>query len=327
MSQSPTPALASMPQAPATTPSESSSTRIERIFDIALKSYKKKTKNDLKNHDLFKQLETCNSPAAILAVFQTAQFDPSGTSSDDKLKKWLVPTVNVLCAFSGTLSEGVSLVFPPAKLVFAGVGVLLLAAKDVAASQDILVDIFGRIESFFVRLETYTEVPLTPVMTDKMVQITAEVLDILATATKEMEQSRAKKFLKKVAGWTDLEDGLKKLDKLTNEEVVMASSQILKVAHTVDNKVTAVGDGVKGVDEKVQVVESEVQVVKSEVQVVKSEVQVIESKVQVVKNEVQLVGDDVKAIDNKVQTMTDDSLEVKFITRQTADQVDNVKRS
>ncbi|KAI9436040.1 hypothetical protein H4582DRAFT_496333 [Lactarius indigo] len=343
MSQSPAPAPASMPQAPVTTPSESSSTRIERIFDIALKSYKKKTKNDLKNHDLFKQLETCNSPAAILAVFQTAQFDPSGTSSDGRLKKWLVPTVNVLCAFSGTLSEGVSLVFPPAKLVFAGVGVLLLAAKDVAASQDILVDIFGRIESFFVRLETYTEVPLTPVMTEKMVQITVEILDILATATKEMEQSRAsefghhltlleantssEKFLKKVAGWTDLEDGLKKLDKLTNEEVVMASSQVLKVAHTVDNKVTVVGDGVKGVDEKVQVVESEVQVVKSEVQVVKDEVQVIESEVQVVKNEVQLVGDNVKAIDDKVQTIADDSLEVKFITRQTAVQVDDVKRN
>ncbi|KAI9436849.1 hypothetical protein H4582DRAFT_2058339 [Lactarius indigo] len=313
MSQSAAPAPASMPQAPVTTPSESSSTRIERIFDIALKSYKKKTKNDLKNHDLFKQLETCNSPAAILAVFQTAQFDPSRTAGDDRLKKWLVPTVNVLCAFSGTLSEGVSLVFPPAKLVFAGVGVLLLAAKDVAASQDILVDIFGRIESFFVRLETYTEVPLTPVMTDKMVQITAEVLDILATATKEMKQSRAKKFLKKVAGGTDLEDGLKKLEKLTNEEVVMASSQVLKVTHTIDNKVTAVGDGMKGVDEKVQVVESEVRVVESEVQVVKSEVQ--------------LVGDGVKAIDDKVQTITDNSLQVKLITRQTAVQVDDVKRN
>ncbi|KAI9437175.1 hypothetical protein H4582DRAFT_332520 [Lactarius indigo] len=264
MSQSPTPASASIPQAPVTTPSESSSTRIERIFDIALKSYKKKTKNDLKNHDLFKQLQTCNSPDAILAVFQTTQFDPSKTASDDRLKKWLVPTINVLCTLSGTLSEGISLVFPPAKLVFAGVGVLLLAAKDVIASQDILIDIFGRIESFFVRLETYAEVPLTPAMTEKMVQITVEILDILATATKEMEQSRAKKFLKKVAGWTDLEDGLKKLEKLTNDEVVMASSQVLKATHTIDHKVMAVGDVVKGVDEKVQVVESEVQVVKNE---------------------------------------------------------------
>jgi phosphate starvation-inducible protein PhoH len=65
------------------------------------------------------------------------------------------------------------------------------AAKDVAASQGILVDLFGRMESFFRRLEIYTGVPLTSTMTDKMVEITVEVLDILATATKEIKQSRA----------------------------------------------------------------------------------------------------------------------------------------
>ncbi|KAH9069631.1 ankyrin repeat-containing domain protein [Lactarius deliciosus] len=340
MSQSPAPAPISVPQAPASASSGSSS-NIERIFDAALKSYKNKTKNDLKKHDIFKQLETCDSPAAILAVFQAAQFDPSRTAGDDRLKKWLVPTINVLYAFSGTLSEGVVLVFPPAKLVFAGIGVLLLAAKDVAASQDILVDIFGRIESFFVRLEIYTEVPLTPVMTEKMVQITVEILDILATATKEMEQSRAKTFLKKVAGWTDLEDGLKKLDKLTNEEVVMASVQVLKVTHKIDDKVTAVGEDVRSVDEKVQVVEGEVQIVKGEVQVVKGEVQVVKGEVQVVKgevqgvkgevqgvkSEVQLVNDNVKSVDDKVQAITENSMEVKLIVQQTANEVTNVKRN
>jgi hypothetical protein len=115
----------SRPQTPATTGTPSiSSSNIEGIFDAALKSYRKKTKKDLKNHNLFKQLESCDSPAAILAVFQAAQFDQTG--ADDRLKKWLVPTIKVLCAFSDALGEGVSLVFPPAKAVFAGVGVLLL---------------------------------------------------------------------------------------------------------------------------------------------------------------------------------------------------------
>jgi hypothetical protein len=105
MNQSPTPV--SIPRTHAATPSGSSST-IEGIFDAAIKSYKKKTKKDLKNHDLFKRLETCDSPAAILAVFQASQFDR--TRGDDRLKKWLVPAINVLCAFSETLGEGVSLV-------------------------------------------------------------------------------------------------------------------------------------------------------------------------------------------------------------------------
>ena len=98
----------SMPQAPgseATSPSD-----INRIFETALKSYKKKTKKNLKDHDLFKQLENCDSPAASLDKFQATQIDPSQTESDERLKRWLIPTLDVLCAFSDTLSEGVSLV-------------------------------------------------------------------------------------------------------------------------------------------------------------------------------------------------------------------------
>ena len=54
-----------------------------------------------------------------------------------------------------------------------------------------MIDIFERIENFFRRLEVYTKVPPTPAMTDMMVKIMIEVLDILGTATKEMKQSRA----------------------------------------------------------------------------------------------------------------------------------------
>lgn len=88
----------------------SSPSDIQRIFDTALKSYLKKTKLDLKEHDLFKQLEKCDSPGAILAAFQADMASSSLTSGDEKLKKWFVPTVNVLYAFSGTLSQGVALV-------------------------------------------------------------------------------------------------------------------------------------------------------------------------------------------------------------------------
>ena len=96
-----------MSQNPAAMPSSSN---IERIFDTALKSYKKKTKQDLKKHDLFQQLEKCDSPSAILAAFQADQFGPSRTGAEDRFKKWFIPTVNVLYAFSATLGEGVGLV-------------------------------------------------------------------------------------------------------------------------------------------------------------------------------------------------------------------------
>ncbi|KAF8264059.1 hypothetical protein EI94DRAFT_1703530 [Lactarius quietus] len=231
MSQPPASSSVSMSKALAATTSDSSS-NIGRIFDAALKSYNKKAKKDIKNHGLFKQLEKCDSPAAILTVFQDTQFK---TGSGERLRKWLVPTLNVLCAFTNALGEGVSLAFSPAKVIFAGAGVLLSAAKDVAASQDILIDTFGRIESFFVRLEIYTGVPLTPTMTDKMVQITVEVL--VSLRPPQRKWSRAER---RVVGRTDLEDGLKKLEKLTNEEIAMATVQTLKVAHDIDAKVTEV---------------------------------------------------------------------------------------
>ena len=65
----------------------------------------------------------------------------------------------------------------------------------MAASQDLLIDLFGRIEAFFGRLEVYTGIPLTLAMTNKMVEITVEVLNILAIATKEMKQSRTSEFV------------------------------------------------------------------------------------------------------------------------------------
>jgi hypothetical protein len=63
-------------------------------------------------------------------------------------------------------------------------------AKDVRASQDTLMDIFERIESFFRRLEMYTEVPQTVEMMGTFIQIMVEVLSILGVATKETRQGR-----------------------------------------------------------------------------------------------------------------------------------------
>ena len=121
----------------------------------------------------------------------------------------------------------------------------------------------------------YTEVPLTPAMTNKMVQITVEILDILAIATKEMKQSRAsefdlrfgfhdadivpEKYIKRVIGRTDLEDGMMKLDKLTNEELVMASAQLLKVTHNIDNNVLDVKRGVQLVGDDIKVLDGKLQ--------------------------------------------------------------------
>ncbi len=68
-------------------------------------------------------------------------------------------------------------------------------AKDARASQENLIDIFERIEMFFRRLETYTQVPPTTEMMGTITQIMVEVLSILGVATKEIKQGRLSKYL------------------------------------------------------------------------------------------------------------------------------------
>ncbi|KAH9960391.1 hypothetical protein BC827DRAFT_391006 [Russula dissimulans] len=110
----------------------SSSSNFQRILNDALKAYQKRTKHNLLEHPLATQLQACNSTTTILALLyqQVHEFNRS-QSSDGRLSKWLDPTVNVLYALSGKLGEGVGLVFSPAKVIFAGVGVLLLVRISI----------------------------------------------------------------------------------------------------------------------------------------------------------------------------------------------------
>jgi hypothetical protein len=130
----------------ATSSSSASESRFQTIFQSALKSYQKETKTDLLAHPLASQLQSCDSNTAILALLQeqVREFDKLHCS-DERLTKWLGPTVNVLCAFSAAVSGGVGLVsiytlalkialiciiqvFSPASTIFAGIGVFISAS-------------------------------------------------------------------------------------------------------------------------------------------------------------------------------------------------------
>jgi hypothetical protein len=56
------------------------------------------------------------------------------------------------------------------------------------ANRDVLIKLFERIESFFERLKIYTTVPPSPAVTDELAKIMAEVLSILAMATKGIKE-------------------------------------------------------------------------------------------------------------------------------------------
>jgi len=74
-------------------------------------------------------------------------------------------------------------------------------------------------------------------MMDIIVNIMIEVLTILAIATKEIKQRRARKYMNRLLGKNDIESALKRLDTLAQEEARMATVEVLKTVRGVDGKV------------------------------------------------------------------------------------------
>ena len=96
--------------------------------------------------------------------------------------------------------------------------------------------------------------------------------------------------MKKLVGGNDIEDALDRLDRLTQEEALMAAAQGLKVTHDVDDKVGAVGDKVQGVDSKVLGVDNKIQGVDGKVQGMDNRVRDVDNKLDVVIDGVWLVS-------------------------------------
>jgi hypothetical protein len=127
--------------------------------------------------------------------------------------------------------------------------------RDVVASYEALLGLFERVQFFLQRLNRYTAVPLTPEITSLLGKIMAQVLIVLALSTKEMKERRismyfrlvflfvvdywTEKILKRMAGKTDLEGAIQRLDVLTKEENLLTAARNLEVTHCMDINVTA----------------------------------------------------------------------------------------
>ena len=137
---------------------------------------------------------------------------------------------------------------------------------------------FERIEAFFQRLNIYTAVAPNQGMVGTIAAIMVEVLNFIGIATKEMKQGRAskcfihkvrsripltklsvEKYLKKLMGKNNIEDALKRLDRLTQEEARMAAAQLLNVTNTIDNRVEEIADSMLVVDNRVAGIGDQVQ--------------------------------------------------------------------
>jgi len=133
------------------------------------------------------------------------------------------------------------------------------AASKVSSSYDALSDLFEHLGSFVKRLDIYTKMNLTPIMTDIIVKIMAELLSVLALATKQITQKRfskyavtytssmaqcvTEKFAKKLLGESEIESVLQRLDRLTQDEARIGVVETLGVVHSLVGNVKAIMEG------------------------------------------------------------------------------------
>ncbi|KAH9053169.1 hypothetical protein EDB87DRAFT_1690943 [Lactarius vividus] len=210
-----------------TSTTAAASSHFQAIFNVALQSYQKQTKKDLVTHPLFSQLQSCDSTSAILAVLQdqVREFDQV-RSGDERLTKWLVPTVNVLYAFYAAISEG--------------------AAKDVAASKDTLAELFERIGNDKHNYED-----------------NGGALAIFGIATKELRWDRQKLAGKTDLGDAvkRLDNLTQEEARMALAEILRITHSVREEVKVVDGKVESTGDKVEDIDDKVQCIDEKVRVV------------------------------------------------------------------
>ncbi|KAH8978254.1 hypothetical protein EDB86DRAFT_3054111 [Lactarius hatsudake] len=211
----------------------------QAILDKALADYRYQIGIELDKHPFADQLRGRDSPDDVLKLLEDkASAFRVYRDGNRKLINWLSPVVRVIHTLSEVLGETVPM--QPAKAIFVGVNVLITAAGGVSSSYDALVDLFECLENFLKRLRIYTDVPLTPSMTDIIGNIMVELLSVFALATKQIGEGRFKKFAKKLLGESEIEAVLRRLDRLTQEEGRMTVAQTLEVVHGLMNNVKVV---------------------------------------------------------------------------------------
>ena len=99
----------------------------------------------------------------------------------------------------------------------------------------------------------------------------------------------SEKYLKKLIRRTDLEDALKRLDRLTQEETRMAAAQVLKATHNVDERVKGVADKVVDVNDRVADIDNRLASVDDRVKAVDDKVAAVIDGAQYIFNQLSKV--------------------------------------
>ena len=235
-------------------------------------------------------------------------------------------------------------------MVFTGIGVLLgvsllrfeifwcafskhsiQVVKDIIASYETLINLFERTQYFLQRLSCYIMASLTPEMTELLAKILAQVLSVLALSTKEMKDRRistliysknfslsdnnTEKFMKRLIGKTEVEDGLQRLDMLTKEENLMTAACTLQVTGEICNDVDVIKDDTRDIKDDTHDIKDDTRKIKEDTRGIKDNTCDIKDDTRNIREDARNIRDDTRSIKDDTHDIKDDTNDIKVDTR------------
>ena len=219
--------------------------------------------------------------------------------------------------------------------------------KDVIASYETLISLFECTQYFLQRLSRYMTTSLTPEMTELLAKILAQVLSVLALSTKEMKDRRisvllyfkdfsladykTEKFMKRLIGKTEVEDGLQRLDMLTKEENLMTAACTLEATGEIRRDVDVVKDDTRDIKEDTRDIKEDTRGIKDNTCEIKDDTRDIKEDARNIRDDTRSIKDDTRSI--KVDTrdikgdtrgIKEDTCDIKEDTRNIKDDTHNI---
>ena len=191
------------------------------------------------------------------------------------------------------------------------------AVKDVIASYEMLINLFERTQYFLQRLSRYMTTSLTPEMTELLAKILAQVLSILAVSTNEMKDRRisvlvhfktfssadykTEKFMKRLIGKTEVEDGLQRLDMLTKEENLMTTACTLEVTGEIRRDMDVIKDDARDIKDYTHDIKDDTCDIKDDMRDVKDDTRDIKEDTRNIVNDTRDIKDDTRNINDNLE--------------------------
>ncbi|TFY56712.1 hypothetical protein EVG20_g8826 [Dentipellis fragilis] len=197
------------------------------IWKASIKQYEADTKNNL-THASRGLSDIASADELLKAIDDKQKNFVEYRKRGAKIKGALKSVLDIVGPLASAAGDGVALVFPPGKVIFVAVKLLVDATHNVKSHYDAIIDIFEQMQSFLLRCHLYLSHGgnISDDLRQKLGKILAHLLSVIGLVTKEMKKGQLRHFIHGVFTKNSaIQDALARLDYLTKEE-----SQVVQAA-------------------------------------------------------------------------------------------------